>query len=486
MLFATSEYRPLMKTGGLGDASAGLCGALAARGVDLRVVMPAYRSVLAALGTALPTAQPLVSIGLGSWQLRLLETRDPDSLARLWLVDCPELFDRDGDAYHGSSGEAWEDNADRFTAFCRAVAWLACDGPGLFRPEIVHLNDWPSGLAAPLVAERRERPAVVFTAHNLQHQGVFDRASFDRLGLPGHWWHLDGVEFHGRWSFLKAGLAYADRILTVSPTHAREILEPEYGFGLDGLLRHRRARLSGILNGIEERVWNPATDQHIASHYDASRLERKRGNRSALRQQLGLPDDARPLLGAVTRLAEQKGVDLLIEAAPTLFELPTQLVVLGDGDPGYRSRLEALAKVRPDAMAFRSGFDEALAHRIEAGADVFLMPSRFEPCGLNQLYSMRYGTPPVARRTGGLADTIVDADVDPEAATGFLFDEPSAAALVDAVGRALHCFQAGGVWQGLQRNGMARDFSWRRSAELYLDAYRQALQQAPAARGGSP
>jgi starch synthase len=469
VLFASSEFGPLIKTGGLADVSASLPAALAELGCDIRVAIPGYGAVLAQVRDG----RTLARMRFGPYDVQFVET-ERDGVPVV-LVCCPTLFARNGDPYLGPDGTDWSDNADRFALFARALVWLATVGPATVRPNILHLNDWQTGLAAPLLEPLGERPLRVFSIHNLAYQGVYDRATFERLTLPDALWSYRGLEFHGRMSFIKGGIAFADALTTVSPTYAREIQTAEYGAGLEGLLQHRRADLHGIVNGIDTAVWNPASDPLIAAHYDSDDLDRKRLNKSALQQELGLAPGPQPLLGIVSRLAQQKGMDLVLEALPALLEAGCQIAALGAGDSGLQQSLRAAAAAHPGQVAFAEGRNERLAHMIEAGADIFLMPSRYEPCGLNQMYSMRYGTVPVARRTGGLADTIVPVSKGLAHGTGFLFDDPTAAALTSTVRAALRLFRNADAWRRVQLNGMVRDFSWHASAERYLSLYRNLL-----------
>ncbi len=348
-----------------------------------------------------------------------------------------------------------------------------------WQPDIVHAHDWQAGLVPALLAKETTRPATIFTIHNLAYQGLFSYDTFLSLNLPASLWSLHALEFHGQMSFIKGGITFADRITTVSPTYAREIQTPEHGCGLDGLLRHHTARLSGILNGIDTREWNPARDPQLASRYSIHRLTHKLPNKTALQQEFNLPVDTDvAVFGMVSRLVEQKGVDLLLEALPSLMALPLQIIALGSGEAQYEQELRAQAKRYPEQLAVLAGYDEAVAHRIQAGADCFLMPSRFEPCGLSQLYSLRYGTVPIVRRAGGLADTVTDATPDALAAntaTGIVFDAPASAALVHAVKRALALRQNARLWKQMQLAGMRQDFSWRHSAAEYVQLYDQAL-----------
>jgi starch synthase len=324
----------------------------------------------------------------------------------------------------------------------------------------------------------------VVSIHNLAFLGLFGREMLPRLGLPDHAFTFDGVEFHGHLCYLKAGLQTCDRIATVSPTYAREILDPAFGNGLDGLLRYRRDRIHGILNGIDTAIWNPATDTSIARTYAIDTLERKRENRRDLQARMGLaPQDTMPVIGVVSRLTEQKGLDLLLELADGLCERGLQFAVLGSGEPWLQAGWQALAARQPGRCAVTIGFDEALAHRIEAGADLFAMPSRFEPCGLNQMYSLRYGTPPIVRRTGGLADTVVDTVPGNPDGNGFVFDAPTAAALSAAIERALMVWSDPAAWRRVQQAGMRRDFGWDSAAGAYLTLYRAALADRAAASG---
>lgn len=477
VLFATSEVAPWAKTGGLADVSASLPAALAGLGVDVRLAVPGYPSVLAAARSR----RHLTDLDLltdGETQART-EHRVRVLTGRLgrtpaYVIACPELFERSGGPYADAAGRDWPDNAERFATFSRAVARLGGEAIDRdFAPRIVHLNDWQTGLAAVYLRQRAERPGVVFAIHNLQYQGLFDRATFERLGLPEELWRFDRLEYHDQLSFLKGGLVFADRLITVSPTYAREIQTAAHGWGLDGLLRHRREALRGILNGIDDRVWHPARDPLIPASYSRDTLYNKPRNKIVLRKRLGLAAGRTPVLGVISRLAAQKGIDLILEIVEDILRLPAQLVVLGTGDPELEAALAAACRRAPSMCAFVNRHDERMAHLIEAGADIFLMPSRFEPCGLNQMYSLTYGTVPVVRRTGGLADTVVPLEGNAECGTGFVFEEPTPQALLATVRRAVDAYHRSDSWQALQRRGMAQDFSWRASAAQYLDLYRQ-------------
>ncbi|MDE1990604.1 MAG: glycogen synthase GlgA, partial [Betaproteobacteria bacterium] len=375
-------------------------------------------------------------------------------------------------------GRDWEDNALRFGFLCHVGAWLSnAPAPLSWSPDVVHCNDWQAGLV-PALLRHRQGPFVpsVITIHNLAFQGNFDPLWVTRLGLPMDSFHLQGLEFYGRLSFLKAGINYADRITTVSPRYAREIQTPELGCGLDGLLRHRSADLVGILNGIDDS-WNPAHDPALPAAFDDRRLAAgKRRNKAVLQGECGLAKDPDvPLLGLVSRLTYQKGIDLLLEALPVLMAQPLQLAVLGSGEAVMESRLREAASAYPGRVGVTLDFDEPLSHRIIAGSDLFLMPSRFEPCGLAQMYAMRYGTPPVVRETGGLADTVVDCTDDAlreRKATGFTFHNATPDDLAAAVQRALATYGNRTGWRLLQKTGMRRDFSWKRAAADYVGIYR--------------
>jgi len=482
ILFASSEVHPLMKTGGLADVSASLPIALRQNGQDVRIILPAYRQCLEAL-SEIRTVATIKLEGFHS-PIEILQSTLPDSDVTLWLLNSPQHFDRDGGAYGPSEGGDWEDNAARFALFSRAIAALAMDEVGLdWQPDILHCNDWQTGLAPALIADLPNRPATIFTIHNLAYQGLYPKTAFSALDLPATLWHSDGLEFYDMLSFMKGGLIYSDHISTVSPTYAEEICTYEYGYGLEGLLseRAKEGRLSGILNGIDNDEWNPQTDSAISKKYSAKTVLDKRENKVAIQRYFSLPEKEDTLvLGLISRLVAQKGVDLSLDAITTLLESGEniQLVCLGSGEKSYEQDLRVLRARYPDKIGVDIGYNEALAHQIEAGADVFLMPSRFEPCGLNQLYSLRYGTLPVVRNTGGLADSVVDAygdNLKDGLATGFKFDAATAVALEESLQRAISLFQRPRIWRKMVLTAMEQNFSWEKSSQEYLDLYDNLL-----------
>ncbi len=485
ILFASSEAAPLIKTGGLADVAGSLPRTLHDQGDDVRLVLPAYPGVLKQVSSATLVAELQVPAHGGP--VRVLTAQAKVLPLPLYLIEAPGLFDRPGNPYVGEDGNDYPDNAQRFAAFCHAIVALALGQADSWRPDVVHCNDWQTGLVPALLSKEWQRPATVFTIHNLAYQGQFDRATFDALQLPADLWSPDGLEFYGQFAFIKGGVAFADMINTVSPTYAAEICRPELGYGLDGLLRYRSDRLVGILNGIDNQVWDPAGDSHLPAHYDGTDLTGKTKCKAALQTRLGLPNAPNSVLfGHIGRLVPQKGVDLIIDILPTLMAQPgTQLVVLGSGDANLEAALRTATREYPDRVAAHIGYDEGLAHLMEAGSDVFLMPSRFEPCGLNQMYSLRYGTVPVVHKTGGLADTVVDASsraLLDGSATGFVFDHPDSDGLWWAVDRALELRRRPSVWwEKLVRSCMRQDNGWHVSAERYRELYRFALDNPAAA-----
>jgi starch synthase len=459
-----------VKTGGLGDVSGALPPALAELGIDVRVLLPGYGTVLERISGA----KVLAELAVLGHEARLLESRLHDRVPLL-VLDCPGLYDRGGGPYQADDGEDWEDNAKRFGVLSRVAALLGSDASPLeWRPKIVHCNDWPTALAPLYLATATEgaRAASLMTIHNLAFQGIFPWHQLDALEVPERARGTEGLEFHDRASFLKAGIVYAEAVTTVSPTYAREIQGEALGFGLEGVLRARGDSLYGVLNGIDTQVWNPQADPHLASPYGILTLERKAANKRLLKKRfrLAAPDE-RPLLGCVSRITHQKGIDVIAAAIPEMVAMGAQVVIVGTGDREMVARLKAEEAKYPGEVGVLIGFDESLAHLVEGGADAFLMPSRFEPCGMNQMYSQRYGTPPIANATGGLVDTIVDDDGVVPDATGFLIPEPTVDALLAGVARALAAYREPQRWKKLQVRGMTRDFGWEPAARAYRAIY---------------
>lgn len=473
VLFVTSEVTPLIKTGGLADVSAALPSALRRLGDDVRVLLPGYTQVLTSLDSF--RIEVFFSGIVGFPDCRLLASTLPNGVF-LWVIDCPELFQRDGGIYQDGKGEDWVDNPLRFGLLSKVAAILGGkESPVDWRPDVVHCNDWQAGLTPAYLHFAPGGAPTVITIHNLAFQGVFSPQTVEELALPAASFQPYGLEYCGNMSFLKAGLFYANHITTVSPTYAREIQSDALGFGLQGLLRNRSGRLTGILNGIDDVEWNPATDPALVQAYDAKSLAGKAANKRELQNRLGLHANAdTPLFGVVSRFTYQKGLDVVLEIAPQLIAAHAQLVLLGSGDAAMQSAALALADQYPGQVAVIVGFDEGLSHLIEAGADIFLMPSRFEPCGLNQMYSQRYGTPPIVHATGGLADSVIDcnkATLEQGSATGFVFNEMTPQALLDCIRRALAAYHDKKIWSALSLNGMKKDFGWHSSALKYREIY---------------
>ena len=476
VLFVASEAHPLMKTGGLADVAGALPAALAEAGADVRLMLPGYPSAFEraeALGPAVDLHAPL-DVG----ETRLVPARMPGSGLPVLLVDCPVLFRREGNPYVSADGRDWQDNHLRFAMLAKAAAVVG-EVPDLlgWRPDVIHANDWQTGLIpAYLPSDRRLRPATVFTIHNIQFQGCFPPNVLHAVGLTPEMYSVHGVEFYGHLSFLKAGLFYSDKITTVSPTYAREITGKIGGWGMDGLLRARGSDLRGILNGADYEQWNPAADPFIRHPYGPdTTAEGKALNKTALQREMHLDDNPEaPLVGIVSRLTDQKGLDLVPQLIPEILLNGAQIALVGAGDPAIEHEFERAAAKFPGRVAVHVGYDEGLAHRIQAGADLFLMPSRREPCGLTQLYALRYGTLPVVRRTGGLADTVRDLDHDVDG-TGFAFSEPAGADLMGALSRAFSAYRDPGIWNAARTRAMAEDFCWGKAAKAYLDLYRVSV-----------
>ncbi|OWK40363.1 glycogen synthase GlgA [Fimbriiglobus ruber] len=495
IVVAASEVVGFAKTGGLADVAGALPQALAARGHRVTVIMPYYRTVRTGKNPPARTDH-VIAVPVGSRKLacRLYGGTLPGSTVPVLFVDAPEYFDRDEPALgrglyqqtmSGGYKSDYPDNAERYTFFCRAVVEaVAALGAA---PDVIHANDWQTGLVPAFVKELlRSRPGfatvrTVFTIHNIAYQGMFGPDVMRLTGLPGWLFTPPLLEYHGHLNFMKAGIVFADAVNTVSPTYSREIQTAEFGCGLEGLLRANQHKLSGIVNGVDYALWNPATDALLPVRYDAETVfEQKPKCKAELQRRLGLPVDAsRPVLGMVARLVIQKGVDLVLSASPGFLDLGCQIVFLGEGDPEYHNELQQFKARYPQQVGLYLGFDESLAHLVEAGSDLFLMPSRYEPCGLNQLYSLKYGTPPVVHMTGGLADTVVNAtqeSIDAGTGTGFGFGEYTAHALYETVKWALHLSRDRPAAFGeVVTTAMRQDWSWARSAADYEGLYRRVM-----------
>jgi starch synthase len=475
-LSVASEIFPLIKTGGLADVAGALPAALLSEGIETRSLVPGYPAVLGALGRAdevlaLPTCYGGAARVLGG------SVADLD----LFVLDAPHLFARPGNPYVTADGTDWPDNALRFAALGRVAAAIGKGAIPTFVPEVVHAHDWQAGLThAFLHYSERPRPGTIMTVHNLAYQGKFPQELLGEIGLPAHAFTMDGVEYYGGIGFLKAGLRFADRITTVSPTYAREIQQPDAGMGLDGLLRGRADVLSGILNGIDIAEWNPATDPRIAKPFNVTRLADRAANKAALQRRFGLP--LRPdacLLGVVSRLSWQKGLDLLADNLPLILSEGLQLVLLGGGEHQLQEQYRAAATSHPEQIGVVIGYDEDLAHLIQAGSDALVVPSRFEPCGLTQLCALRYGAVPIVAGVGGLADTVTDANevtLAEQSATGVQFTPVTANRLADAIRRTHILFHDKPVWRQLQTTGMSVDVSWHTPARHYADLYREVAK----------
>lgn len=473
VLYVTSEVYPFAKTGGLADVSAALPAALQELDIDVRLLVPGYKQAIEQAADV----QDILWLGdpLGCGEVRLLETHLPQADVPVWLVDCPALYGRSGGLYQTETGEEWPDNALRFALLNHVAAALAHEPKRAWVPDLIHANDWHAGIVPLLLAsDGRPHPATLFTIHNLAYQGLFDAQEMERLRLPES--AYSAMEFYGRMSFLKAGIQSADAITTVSPTYASEILTPEYGCGLDGLLRERASALTGILNGADYRVWDPSTDPYLACNYSARSVAAKSDCKRAIQMELGLELDAdMPLMAFMSRLVHQKMPDVVLDVLPDLLEEGMQFVLVAEGENGYQTRFRELAARYPGRVAVRIGYREDLGHRLLSGADLLLHPSRFEPCGLVPIYAMRYGTIPLVRKSGGMADSVTDAS--PEAirqgsATGLAFQDPSMTDLAACMRRALSLYRQPILWRRIQAAAMRQDFSWKRSAEAYANLYR--------------
>ena len=484
ILFAASEAYPFIKTGGLGDVIHSLPVALNKLGDNVRLVLPAYRDVLASVDSLKDLGTIDVPGARVRHKVRIIQAHQDILGDYLYLIDVPELFDRPGNPYVHTDGYAWPDNAERYTVFSRAVTLLARWVPGSnWRPDVVHCHDWQTGMVPAFLSMVHNAPATVFTIHNLAYDGHFSHDDFNNLNLPPAWWSPDFVEFFGGFSMLKAGMIFSDHVTTVSPTYAKEICTPEFGNRFEGVLQQLDGKLTGILNGIDLDIWNPETDTYIAKNYTSKHgfAAAKAANKKHLLETVGLPAGDAPLLGFVGRLVEQKGIDLITAMLPQLFETTNaNMVLLGSGHMAYETDLTELAARYPQRLHVHIGYSEELAHQIEAGADMFIMPSRFEPCGLNQMYSLRYGTPPVVSNTGGLADTVVNATLQTlqdKTATGFVFKQVDSESLYAMILSALDLYRNSKLWHQVCITAMQQELGWDASAKEYQKLYRLEAEQ---------
>jgi len=479
VLSVASEAVPLVKTGGLADVAAALPGAVAPHGVAMTTLVPGYPAVMRAIGKA----RTLLSYdSLLGEPARLVAGKLGNH--PLIVLDSPNLFGREGGPYADPGNKDWADNWRRFAALGRAAADLAGGAIKGRQFDLLHAHDWQAGMAPAYLRfappEGGVRVPSVMTIHNMAFQGYFSRRIFGQLGLPREAWSIHGVEYNGGVGFLKAGMESAAAITTVSPAYAAEIREAEFGLGLEGLIRAREGQVHGIVNGIDTAVWNPATDPALAATYTARKLTRRKANKRALEAEFGLETGDGPLFIVVTRLTWQKGADVLLEVLDHLVGLGGRLALLGSGDAAIEAELHAAAARHPGRIGLRIGYDEALSHRMQGGGDVILVPSRFEPCGLTQLYGLAYGCVPLVARTGGLADTVIDANpaaVGAGAATGIQFSGVNYDNFAQAITRAFALYHQPEVWAAMQRAGMRADFSWAASGKAYADLYASLIQE---------
>jgi len=478
VLAIASEIYPLIKTGGLADVAGALPAALAPEGIEVRTVVPGYPSVMSALSGGKTVMTIGDSFG-GSARLVAGKAKGLDIIA----LDAQHLFNRPGNPYLGPDGKDWPDNWRRFAALSRAAADVALGALPGYRPDVVQAHDWQAGLTLAYMHFAPSRPGAVMTIHNLAFQGQFSPTLFPALSLPAGAFNSNGIEYYGAVGYLKAGLYYADRITTVSPGYAAEIRTPEEGMGMDGLLRARSGVMSGILNGIDEDAWNPKADPHLAANYTKKTFASARAlNKAALQARFGLDQDPNaPLFGLVSRLTWQKGIDLLLANIPTIIEQGAQLAVLGSGEPGMEHGFALAQDIHPGRIGNWIGYDEALAHQVLAGSDAILVPSRFEPCGLTQLYGLRYGTVPVVARVGGLSDTVVDANpaaLGRGVASGLQFAPVTYEMMKVVLERTAALYRQPEVWKKMQANGMAQDVSWTDPARRYAALFRELAPNA--------
>jgi starch synthase len=480
VLFVTSEAFPLIKTGGLADVSGALPKAiknLSNFSGDIKILLPAYLGVL----EKLQSARHIATLEALGELCDLYIGKMPDSNVEVIAVQNTSLYERDGSPYNDINGNDWPDNALRFGVLSRIASLLStASSPFNWHPDLIHCNDWQTGLTPIYVKFVDKTPAkTLFSIHNMAYQGNFDASIMNQLQLPPALFNMNGYEFYNQISFMKAGLYYADYLSTVSPTYAKEIQTMDYGFGMHGLLKTRQDKLSGILNGIDKKEWNPETDPYLNAHYSTANMSGKKTIKKDLQKALKLSIDAdAPLLGIVSRFAYQKGLDLLPQIIPTLVADGCQIAILGSGEKSLEESFNNLQKSYPNQIGVKIGYNEILSHHIMAGADIFIMPSRFEPCGLNQLYGLTYGTPPIVTATGGLADSVVDSNaitIHNNTATGFVIKNVTQVSLLVAIRRAVDLWKDKKTWRRIQKNGMKTNVSWSSSAISYLELYKKTL-----------
>ncbi len=484
LLLASSEVHPYSKTGGLADMVGALAKALARSGHAVSLITPLYSGIREKYPKIKPTGLKL-NLPLGARQVEAtVSALSPIDNLTIYFIDCPEFYFRHS-PYLQPSGISYPDNDERFIFFSKAVVLLARE---VLKPDLIHLHDWQVGFVPLLIRQEQltegwgNPPPTCLTIHNLAYQGTFPAWRYEFTNLPWEYFNVEGAEFYGQMNCLKAGIAYADLITTVSPRYAREITTPEYGSGLDGLLRKRQASLVGILNGVDYEEWNTTRNPYLGNPYSAEHLNGKTLNKSALQKEIGLPvNENVPLFGSVTRLADQKGVDILLGALEEMLGAEMQFVVLGTGDPAFEKAYQDLARRYPAKVAARIGFNQGLSHRIEAGCDFFIMPSRFEPCGLNQMYSLHYGTVPIVRITGGLDDSVTDISENQDHADGIKFGEYSSAALSKGIRKALALYAEPELLHHYRVNGMTVDFSWEKTSKAYEEVYQRVLESVASA-----
>lgn len=476
ILFAASECAPFVKTGGLADVIGALPKALAALGLSVKVLMPAYPAFDAIKADGVPVLARLDLFG-GPVQLIAAKAEGIDLL----LLDAPHLYERGGTIYLDEDGTDWPDNHLRYGALAQVAAQVVLKGVGGWKPDVLHAHDWQAALAPFYLSQMGSPIPTITTIHNIAFQGLFDGDLRHKLGIIDAGFTIDKAEYWGRLGFLKAGLSSSHAITTVSPTYARELMDPEFGMGLEGLLQHRSHDLSGILNGIDTDVWNPATDKHLTSTYTSRSFKKRAGNRAALEERFGLtPQSEAPLFCVISRLTRQKGLDVLLDAIPHLIYHGAQLAVLGTGDKDLEAGFSEAARAYPGQIGVEIGYDENLAHLLQGGSDSIIIPSRFEPCGLTQLYGLRYGTLPLVANTGGLTDTVVDADTASlrnKTATGFVCQPGHGDSLRETLDRACDVFAKPKVWGQMRRTAMAQDVSWESAARQYHQLYERLVHE---------